>query len=210
MTDYETERLRTEVERTRQDLSDNVNRLGATVSPSNIAERQKAKLSQTVSGWRERIMGGSDDAAAYRTGGAYSTYGTSGETGRSAMEGVQDTAQDMKMKARQQAQGNPLAAGMVALAAGWLVGSVLPASEKEKQAATAVKEQAQPMLEQATTEVKEAGSQMAENLKQPAQEAMEEVKTAASDSAQALKTEGQSSAETVKAEAQQKAQDVKH
>lgn len=204
MTEYETERLRTEVERTRQDLSDNVNRLGATVSPSSIAERQKAKMSQTVSGWRERIMGSADDARQSTTGAAHGVA----DSAQSAVEGVQDTAHDLKVKARQQAQGNPLAAGVVALAAGWLVGSVLPASEKEKQAATAVKEQAQPMMEQAAKEAKEAGSQLAENLKEPAQEAVEEVKTAASDSAQEVKSQTQSSAQEVKSEAQQKAHDV--
>lgn len=204
-TEYETERLRTEVERTRQDLSDNVNRLGATVSPSSIAERQKAKVSQTVSGWRDRVMGVADDAKQTTKGAAHGVA----DTGHSAVEGVQDTAHDMKLKARQQAQGNPLAAGMVALAAGWLVGSVLPASQKEKEAAAAVKEQAQPMLEQAAAEAKQAGGQMAEHLKQPAREAVEEVKTAASDSAQELKSQTQSSAESVKYEAQHQADDLK-
>ena len=204
MTDYETERLRTEVERTRQELSDDVNRLGATVSPSNIAERQKAKVSQRVSGWKDRVMGAAGDAKESTMGAAHGVA----DTGHSAADSVQDTAHDVKVKARRQTQGNPLAAGVVALAAGWLVGSILPASEKEKQAATAVKEQAQPVLEQAKTEVKEAGSEMAEHLKQPAQEAVEEVKMTASDSAQELKSQAQSSADTVKMEAQERAQDV--
>ncbi|MDV3220377.1 DUF3618 domain-containing protein [Intrasporangium sp.] len=204
MTEYETERLRTEVERTRQDLSDNVNRLGATVSPSSITERQKAKMSQTVSGWRERIMGSADDARQSTRGAADGVA----DSAHSAVEGMQDTAHDLKVQARQQAQGNPLAAGVVALAAGWLVGSVMPASEKEKQAATAVKEQAQPVMEQAAAEAKEAGSQLAENLKEPAQEAVEEVRTAASDSAQEVTSQAQSSAQEVRSEAQQKAHDV--
>ena len=204
MTEYETERLRTEVERTRQDLSNNVNRLGATVSPSTIAERQKAKVSQRVSGWKDRVMGVADDVKDSTMGAAHGVA----DTGQSAVDTVQEGAHDVKVKARQQTRGNPLAAGVVALAAGWLVGSILPASEKEKQAATAVKEQAQPLLEQAKTEVKDAGSEMAEHLKQPAQEAVEEVKTAASDSAQELKSQTQSSAETVKTEAQERAQDV--
>lgn len=204
MTDYETERLRTEVERTRQDLSDDVNRLGATVSPSTIAERQKAKVSQRVSGWKDRVMGVAEGAKESTMGAAHGVA----DTGHSAVDSVHEGAHDVKVKARQQTQGNPLAAGVVALAAGWLLGSILPASEREKQAATAVKEKAQPVMEQAKTEVKEAGSEMAEHLKQPAQEAVEEVKTAASDSAQELKSQTQSSAETVKTEAQERAQDV--
>ncbi|AXG14848.1 DUF3618 domain-containing protein [Intrasporangium calvum] len=204
MTDYETERLRTEVERTRQDLSDNVNRLGTTVSPSTIAERQKAKMSQKVSTWRERLMGGAEDAKHSTMGTAHGVT----DTGHSTVENVQEMGHDMRLKARQQAQGNPLAAGVVALAAGWLVGSVLPASEKEKQAATAVKEQAQPFVEQATAEVKAAGSEMAEHLKQPAQEAVEEVRTAAADSAQEIKSQTQSAADSVRTEAEYQARDV--
>lgn len=204
MSDYETERLRTEAERTRQQLSDDVNRLGATVSPSTIAERQKAKVSQTVSGWRDRVMGVAEDAKDSTMGAAHSLS----ETGHSAVDGVHGTAHDMKYRARQQTQGSPLAAGVVALAAGWLVGSVLPASQKEKEAATAVKEQAQPLLEQAATEVKGAGSEMAEHLKEPAQEAVQEVKAAATDSAQGLRAEAQTSADTVKAEARERAHDV--
>jgi len=204
MSDYETERLRTEADRTRQQLSNDVNRLGATVSPSTIAERQKAKVSQTFSGWRERIMGVAEDAK-HSTMDA--THGLS-ESGHSAVAGVQDTAHDLSSTARRQTRGNPLAAGAVALAAGWLVGSVLPASQKEQEAATAVKEQAQPLLEQAAAEVKGAGSEMAEHLKEPAQEAVHEVKAAATDSAQGLKAEAQTSADTVKAEAQERAHDV--
>ena len=166
MTDYETERLRTEVERTRQELSDDVNRLGATVSPSNIAERQKAKVSQRVSGWKNRVMGVAEGAKESTMGAAHGVA----DTGPSAVDSVQGGAHDMKVKARQQAQ---------------------------------------PLVEQAKTEVKEAGSEMAEHLKQPVQEAVEEVKTTASDSAQELKSQTQSSAESVRTEAQQQAQDVK-
>ncbi|MDC5697335.1 DUF3618 domain-containing protein [Intrasporangium calvum] len=205
MSDHETERLRTEVERTRQDLSDNVNRLGTTVSPSTIAERQKARMGQKVSSWRDRIMGAAESAKESTMGTA---HGMS-DSGHSAVESVQGTAHDMKYKARQQAQGNPLAAGVVALAAGWLVGSVLPASEKEKQAAAAVKEQAQPLVEQATAEVKAAGSEMAEHLKQPAQEAVEEVRSAASDSAAEVKAQTQTAADSVRTEAEQQARDVR-
>ena len=119
MTDYETERLRTEVERTRQDLSNDVNRLGATVSPGNIAERQKAKVSQRVAGWKDRVMGVAEDVKDSTMGAAHGVA----DTGHSAVDTVQDSAHDVKLKARQRTQGNPLAAGVVALAAGWLNGA---------------------------------------------------------------------------------------
>ena len=39
-----------------------------------------------------------------------------------------DATHDAKRAAKQRTQGNPMAAGLVALGAGWLVGSLLPAS----------------------------------------------------------------------------------
>ena len=69
--------------------------------------------------------------------------------------------------ARRQARGNPLAAGAVALAAGWLVGSLLPASAKERELATSAKDQAQPLLDEA----KSVAQETAEGLKEPAQQA---------------------------------------
>ena len=205
MTDYETERLRTEVERTRQELSNDVNRLGATVSPSNIAERQKAKVSQTVSGWKDRVMGVAEDAKESTMGAAHGVA----DSGHSAVDSVQETAHDVKVKARQQTQGNPSRLAWSRWRpAGWSDRSC-PRPRRRSRPPRAVKEQAQPLMEQAKSEVKDAGSEMAEHLKQPAQEAVEEVKTAASDSAQELKSQTQSSAESVKTEAQQQARDVK-
>lgn len=41
-----------------------------------------------------------------------------------------ETAQKTPQKAKQKTQGNPLAAGLIALGAGWLVASLLPAAEQ--------------------------------------------------------------------------------
>jgi hypothetical protein len=54
--------------------------------------------------------------------------------------------------AGRQAQGNPLAAGLIAFGQGWLVSSLLPASRKERklasQATNAVSQQVQPLAQQ--------------------------------------------------------------
>ena len=74
-------------------------------------------------------------------------------------------------------QGNPLAAGLIAFGAGLLVSSLIPASQKEREAADALKTAAEPL----TTELTEAAKNVAEGLREPAQEAMENVKASAAD-----------------------------
>jgi hypothetical protein len=94
-----------------------------------------------------------------------------------------------------QAAGNPLAAGLIAVGVGWLVGSLLPASNAERQAAGQVKEQGAPALSSAANEV-------AQNLKEPAQNAVESVKSTAAGSMDTVKQESHSSVQDVKDQAQ--------
>ncbi len=74
-------------------------------------------------------------------------------------------------------QGNPLAAGLIAFGAGLLVSSLIPASQKEREAADALKSAAEPF----TTELTDAAKHVAEGLKEPAQDAMANVKASAAD-----------------------------
>ena len=107
-----------------------------------------------------------------------------------------------------QTQGNPLAAGLIAFGVGWLVSSLLPASEKEKQLAqqaeTAVREHKDAILEPA----KQAAQEMGEQLKPAAQEAMESVKATAQDAASTVAEEGKSAAADVQDQAQQSKEKV--
>jgi ElaB/YqjD/DUF883 family membrane-anchored ribosome-binding protein len=96
---------------------------------------------------------------------------------------------------RSQAQGNPLAAGLIAFGVGWLVGSLLPATEPEQQAAAKVKETAGPAV---TGLAKETAGQ----LKEPAQQAVESVRETATDAAATVREEGKSGAQDVAGTAQ--------
>ncbi|CCH74262.1 conserved hypothetical protein [Nostocoides australiense Ben110] len=199
------EQLRRDIEQTRVNLSQNVNALGEAVEPGAVAKRQVEKVQDKVvgagRGLKEKVMGSDDD------------YGdSSGLTGKLSDAG--DTVGDMAASARAQVEnapsaarrrtrGNPLAAGLVALGAGWLLGSLLPASEKERQLAAtakdAVEEKGQPLLEEAKSVVQEA----AENLKEPAQDAANALKESAQESVEKVKAEGQGAAQTVKESAQE-------
>ncbi len=99
---------------------------------------------------------------------------------------------------RQQAQGNPLAAGLVAFGAGLVVAALIPASEKEQQAAVAVKDKAQPLQQQVTDVAKDTAG----NLKEPARQAVLAVKDTATDAASTVKDEGTSAAQDVQSQAQ--------
>jgi hypothetical protein len=159
-----------------------------------------------VFGVKEKVMGTTDATPSYTNAytGQSVGQGTGHSTGGSvhnaadtvsaklsdAGEAISDAPHQVKTKT----QGNPLAAGLIAFGAGMLLSALIPASEKEREAADALKTAAEPM----TTELTEAAKDMAQGLKEPAREAMENVKTTATDAAQNVKAEGQTAATDVK------------
>jgi hypothetical protein len=190
--------LRKEIEETRANLSQNVNALGEAVQPSNIAKRQVSKVTGAATGVKDKIMGSAESTTS-SIGDKTSNLGGSVSSAGSAVTGSVSNA---GQTAKSHAQGNPLAAGVIALGAGWLLGSLLPATSRERQAASAVKEQATPLVSQAQEMAKEVAKETAEELKEPAMSAAESVKSTAQEAAQTVKAEGQSAAENVKSSAQ--------
>jgi hypothetical protein len=137
------------------------------------------------------------------TDAASSAVGTVRDAGTSAVGTVQDAASSVGDAAsgtvgtmREQTEGNPLAAGLVAFGVGWLVSSLLPATETERRAARRAVEQA-----------KEQG--VVDQAKQVAQDVGQHMQEQASEAAQQVKEKAQDATETVKDEAQDAAQDVK-
>ncbi len=182
-TNQDPEAIRREIDRTRGRLSEDVDVLAESVTPSAVARRSKARATDRASRLKETVMGTAQDKAS-----------TVSSTGSDAVHGAADAVTSAPDMARRQARGNPLAAGAVALAAGWLVGSLLPASAKERELASAAKEQAQPLMDEATSMAKE----VADNLKEPAQEAVESVKGTAQEGVENVRGEGASAAQDVK------------
>jgi hypothetical protein len=193
--------LRREIEETRANLSQNVNALGEAVQPSNIAKRQVSKVTGAATGVKDKVMGSAENTASNISGSVTGTV--SGATGA-----VTGTVSNAGQTAKTQAQGNPLAVGAIAVGAGWLLGSLLPATSRERQAASAVKEQAAPLVGQAQEMAKEVAKETAEELKEPAMSAADSVKTTAQEAAQTVKAEGQTAAESVKSSAQDSTSNV--
>jgi ElaB/YqjD/DUF883 family membrane-anchored ribosome-binding protein len=187
------DQLTREIAGTRQDLSRDLDALTDKVSPSQIMERRKEATRSRLRSMRERVMGSAESSRQGVTA-----------AGGSLSSGVSDTASSAVGTIERRAEGNPLAAGAIAFGAGWLLSSLLPASEKETQAAQQLMERGQPLVDEARS----VGQEMGGTLKESATQAAQEVRSSAQDSAQTVKMEGRSAAEAVKDDGRSSAESV--
>jgi ElaB/YqjD/DUF883 family membrane-anchored ribosome-binding protein len=214
-TSNDPEAIRRQIEQTQRELSYDVDALNEKVNPSRVMDRRVSAAKGRFGRVRERVMGSAHDTRAtaqYRTQNA---AGTVQGRAQDAAESVQGAAQQAAHAVQQapdtivrQAQGNPLAAGLIAFGVGWLVSSLLPASERERelaqQAESAVREHKDELLAPA----KQAAQEVGEQLRPAAEQAVQEVKTTAQDAAQTVKQDGQSAAQDVQGQAQESRQTV--
>jgi len=147
-------------------------------------ERQTDKLKGAFGSMRDKVMGTADDMGTALSGAGSTAVGGVGE---------------VKDRVVAKAEGNPLAVGLIAFGAGLLVASLIPASAKEKEIASDVKEKAQPLLDEAGEVAKEVG----EHLKEPAQDAATAIKDSAVDSMETVKEEAAAATSEVTDQAQQ-------
>ena len=215
MTSSDPDVIRRQIEDTRANLSYDVDALNEKVNPTRVVDRRVGKAKSTVTGLKDKVFGAAHDGGSQVGGAAQNAAGTAQNAAHNAAGSVQSAAhsavgavQSAPDTIQRQAQGNPLAAGLIAFGVGWLVSSLLPTSEKEKQLASqaesAVKEHSQPLVDQAKTVAQEIG----DNLKPAAQEAVESVKSTAQDGVQTVKSEGQSAAQDVQGTAKDAKQTV--
>ncbi len=187
--------IRRNIDATRADLSRNVDALTEKVSPGRVVSRNVDKAKGRVSAAKDRVMGSDDPydngAVGSATGRASSIAGSAG-----------DAASSAPSVAKQKTQGNPLAAGLIAFGVGWLASSLLPASEKEQRAASAVKDKASEHSDALTAPLKEAAAGAKDNLAGPAQDAVESVKGTATDAAAQVKDEASTAKDDVAGAAQ--------
>jgi gas vesicle protein len=196
------ERLSADIAGTRQELGRDVDALGDRVSPSQMMHRRKEATRSRLRSMREKVMG-----TAHDTRHGMSSAGSSvSDTASSAGDSVASTAQGAAHTVERQTEGNPLAAGLIAFGAGWLVSSLLPASEKEARAAQRMVEQAKEHGQPVMEEAKSVGQDMGQHLKESAQQAADEVKGTAQESTENVKQEGQSSAQHVQEDVRDRTQ----
>ena len=167
------------IEEQRSVLGYHLDELGEKVSPRRMAERRKAAMRDRVSSIKDRVMGTAHDGT---------------ERAAELKDDAMDAARNAPQAARQQVEGNPLAAGLLAFAAGLVVAAVLPETEKERELARSV----QPHLESAASEVGAVAQDSAEALKPAAREAVEHVKQQAQQSGEAVKEDAKDTAQSVR------------
>jgi len=189
------EQLRNDIERTRSELSSDVDALGDKVNPTHVARRQTDRVRRSFGSVKDRVMGTSQSAAQSTRSAASSVADSARGAVGSASEGVSSTASSV----RERAEGNPLAVGLVAFGVGLVVASLLPASQTEQRAAGKVQDAAAPLVE----DVKEAASTVADNLKGSAQDSAHAVQEAAKDAAGAVAEDGKAAAADVRSTARE-------
>src|SRR3954469_9159010 len=215
MTTSDPEVIRRQIEDTRRELSYDVDALNEKVNPARVVDRRVSAAKGRMTNLKEKVMGSAQDTTSSAQGMASNAAGSVQNAASSAAGTVQDAASSAAQAVQQapdavvrQTQGNPLAAGLIAFGVGWLVSSILPASEKERQLAqpgeTAIRENKDALLEPA----KQVAQEVGEQLKPAAQDAVESVKSTAQDAAQTVKDEGQTAVQDVQGQAQQSKETV--
>ncbi|MEU7929986.1 DUF3618 domain-containing protein [Micromonospora echinofusca] len=228
------DRIRWEIENTRNELSSDVDALADKVNPRRIAGERVGQARGALTRAREKVMGvqsdghGAAQRMSHATGQRMSHAADSarglGEQSRERMShvagSVREEARSLGQQSRQQAQGNPLAAGLIAFGAGLLVSSLIPASRPERQWAGQAKEmvsehsdqlraQAGHLREQASEVGREVGHEMRHNLREPAQEAARAVGSTAVSGASAVRDQGRSAAHQMQGQAHEAADDLR-
>jgi gas vesicle protein/ElaB/YqjD/DUF883 family membrane-anchored ribosome-binding protein len=210
MTSSDPDVIRRQIEDTRRELSYDVDALNEKVNPARVVDRRVTAAKGKMSNLKERVMGSAQGTTYQAQGMASNAAGSVQGAASSAADSVSSAATTAVGAVQQapdavirQAQGNPLAAGLIAFGVGWLVSSLLPASEKEKQLAqqaeSAVKEHKDTLLAPA----KQAAQEIGDQLKPAAQQAVDSVKSTAQDAATTVTEEGKSAASDVQGQAQQ-------
>ncbi|MFE2757482.1 DUF3618 domain-containing protein [Actinosynnema sp. NPDC059335] len=221
------DQIRHDIDRTRAELVADANRIVDHTRPRNIAQRRVDRVRHRMSTVKERVMGTVPETAstlqdraagmASTVGGqaqdAASTVGDKAQQAASAVGGkAQEAAhavQNAPEQARQQARGNPLAAGLIAFGAGALIATLIPATRAEQDAVRQLGERAGGAVEP----VKEALAESAQKLKEEAGtmvgEAADQVKNVAREASQTTAEQAKGSAQEVGQHARESGQHVK-
>jgi uncharacterized protein DUF3618 len=206
----EPDQIRGEIQQTHRELSADVGALTEKLSPPRMVQRQARRTRTAMTNAKDKIMGNtaSHTSAASDTmsSTASSVGGKVSSTASAAtdkMASAADAASSAPEMARRRTEGNPLAAGLIAFGAGWLISSLLPATAPEQHVATQVKDLATEKGRPVSEQLGEAAQQAREQLREPVRQSAESVKETATDAASTVADEARSAAGDVTGRAQQ-------
>jgi hypothetical protein len=197
------DQIRGSIEQTQQNLSADVDALTDKVSPPRIVERRVQQTRSAVTSMKDRIMGSTTERTSSLTGTASSSASSAKDTVAAKASSAADAASSAPDLARERTRGNPLAAGLIAFGAGWLLSSLLPATEAEQQVATQVKDVAAEKGRPVAQQLQQAGQEAAQDLRESAQQRAQSVRDTAADAASTVRDEAQSQTSDVTDHAQE-------
>ncbi len=207
------DQIRAEIDQTQRELSADVDALTEKISPPRIAERQVRRTRMAMTNVKDKIMGSTPNTYQMASPGMGETISSKASAARDTAATTAASAADAARSApdivRQRTEGNPLAAGLIAFGAGWLLSSLLPASAPEQQVATQVKEFAAEQGRPVVQQISEAGQQAARELGESARQRAESVRETATGAASTVAGEAQSAASDVTGQAQHAAGQVR-
>jgi len=175
------EELRRQLDDQRDNLGRDLVAIGDRVSPGRMVERRRTAVRQSVGRARDAVMGTADTMVSTTGDRAGSALGTVSSTASSVGEVVSGAPGALK----EQTQGNPFAAGLVAFGMGALVGSLLPKTRLEQQSISEL----QPALESAAADLGDQAQQMVGSVKDQAAEAADRLKDASTDAIESVKAD---------------------
>jgi ElaB/YqjD/DUF883 family membrane-anchored ribosome-binding protein len=209
----DTAQMRARIEQQRDDITHTVDQIGNRVNPSHIVARRQDRMRRRVTGWKDAVFGNDEpdfpppredryrfpeeQRSAYRRdddgdgdrseGGVRDRFGDAAST-------VTSSVHDAPSAMRRQTRGNPMAAGAIALGAGWLIGSLLPESRTERRAVQRV----EPQLAGVASEARHEARGLVDDLRDPAKDAAEHVKDRGRDAAEEVKGQASQSTQNVR------------
>jgi ElaB/YqjD/DUF883 family membrane-anchored ribosome-binding protein len=161
---YSTDVLKSQIDRQRDDLGRDLDALGDRLSPRRIVDRRKEAVANSVRSVREKVMGTASETTAHLSSAA-------------------DTLSEAPDMARRQVEGNPIAAGVLAFAAGLVVAALVPQTEPEQEMVAKI----QPGMEQVAGDVGRAAQESVDQVRPAVQEAAHHVADQARESAETVR-----------------------
>jgi uncharacterized protein YjbJ (UPF0337 family) len=192
----EPDRLRQDIERTRASLTRDVDLLAEKTSPAKVAQRRWTAVKEKVMGTTEHARHAASDTTSSAAGAVQGAAGTvqekASQLGDAATDKAHAAADAVRSAPRAvagQAQGNPLAAGIIAFGVGMLAATLIPVSDAERRAGQQLKENSGEL----TDRVKDMATDLKDDLTGTVQDAAAQVKDTAQDAVQTTKQQAQSS-----------------
>ncbi|MFD6419332.1 DUF3618 domain-containing protein [Streptomyces sp. NPDC060194] len=202
--------LRTDVETTRAQLAQNVDRLADRVAPGRVARRKTDAAQRRLTGIKERVMGSAHSTGHDTKHAVSRTTDQIGGTAKDAAGRVTQTAQDTPDAVKRRTQGSPLAAGLIAFGAGMLAAAVLPATEAEERVGEQLRDHSDQLVQPVKETAQQTARELKEGMREPVQEHVGAVREHAQEAAGTTKEHAGSAGQDTTARLKEMGQDAAH